>query len=136
LDFLAIEAELMVSGKGSKWINQYYDAKYSLTYIDMPVLIKFQPVALFNIHAGPQFSYLVSATQKDFGTNLKTNVMGNYYKFDLGLAMGVEANLPYKINVTIRYILGLNSATTGAQYTEIWKNRSFQISLGYRILGR
>lgn len=135
LDFLAIQPELMVSGKGSKWINQYYDAKYNLTYIDMPILIKFQPVKLINIHAGPQFSYLISATQKDFGTNLKTNVMRNYYKFDLGLALGVEANLPYKINVTIRYILGLNTATTGTIYTETWKNRSLQISLGYRILG-
>jgi len=136
LDFLAIQPELMVSTKGSKWKNQYYDAKYNLTYIDLPVLIKYQPIALINIHAGPQFSYLVSATQKDFGTNLKTNVMDYYYKFDLGFVMGVEANLPFKINVTLRYILGLNTATTGTQYTETWKNRSFQISLGYRIIGR
>jgi hypothetical protein len=135
LDFLAIQPELMMSGKGSKWINQYYDAKYNLIYLDMPILIKYQPFALFNIHAGPQFSYLISAIQKDFGTNIKTNVAGNFYKFDLGLALGVEANLPHKINVTIRYILGLKTATTGAQYTETWRNRSFQISLGYRILG-
>jgi hypothetical protein len=62
--------------------------------------------------------------------------MDYYYKFDLGLAFGVEANLPFKVNLTIRYVLGLNTATTGAQYTETWKNKSFQISLGYRILGR
>jgi hypothetical protein len=136
LDFLAIQPELMMSGKGSRWKNQYYDAKYNLTYIDLPILIKYQPVALINIHAGPQLSYLVSAKQKDFGNNQITNVMDYYYKFDLGLAFGVEANLPFKVNLTIRYILGLNTATTGAQYTETWKNKSFQISLGYRILGR
>jgi hypothetical protein len=136
LDFLAIQPELMVSGKGSKWKNQYYDAKYNLTYIDLPVLIKFQPVKLFNIHAGPQLSYLVSATQKDFGNNLKTNVMGNFYKLDLGLVMGVEANLPFKVNLTIRYVLGLKTATTGTLYTETWENKYFQVSLGYRILGR
>ena len=62
--------------------------------------------------------------------------MDYYYKFDLGLAFGVEANLPFRVNLTIRYILGLNTATTGAEYTETWENKSFQISLGYRILGR
>jgi hypothetical protein len=136
LDYLAIQTELMVSGKGSFWKNQFYDAKYNLTYIDLPVLVKFQPVTWFNIHAGPQFSYLLIASQKDLGTNLKTNVLANYYKFDTGLAFGVEANLPYKINLTIRYILGLNTATTGAPYTETWKNKLFQVSVGYRILGR
>ena len=136
LDFLAIQPELMVSGKGSHWKNQYYDAKYNLTYIDLPIMIKYQPVPLFNIQAGPQFSYLITAHQKDFGNNLNTNVMDYFYKFDLGLALGVEANLPYKINLTIRYVLGVNTVTTGAQYTEIWENKGFQISLGYRILGR
>jgi hypothetical protein len=136
LDFLAIQPELMVSGKGSHWKNQYYDANYNLTYIDLPILIKYQPVVQINIHAGPQLSYLVSAKQIDFGNKLKTNVMDYFYKFDLGLALGVEAILPFKVNLTIRYVLGLNTATTGAEYTETWKNKSFQISLCYRILGR
>ena len=136
MDFLAIQPELMVSTKGSQWTNQYYDAKYNLTYIDLPILIKYQPVAMINIHAGPQLSYIISANQLDNGTNLKTNVIGNFYKFDLGIAFGVEANLPYNLNITARYILGLNTATTGTQYTETWKNKSIQVSLGYRILGR
>jgi len=136
LDFLAVQPELLVSGKGSQWKNQYFDAKYNLTYIDLPLLIRFQPVELFNIQAGPQLSYLLFARQKDFGNNLNSNVMDYFYKFDLGLVFGVEANLPYNVNLTIRYFYGLNTATTGAQYTEIWKNKGFQISLGYRLLGR
>lgn len=136
LDFLAVQPELMVSGKGSKWKNQYYDARYNLTYIDLPVLIKFQPIALFNIHAGPQISYLLLANQMDFGNNQKAGVLDYFYKFDFGIAFGVEANLPYKMNLTVRYVLGLKTATTGALYTEPWENKSFQISLGYRILGR
>lgn len=136
LDFLAIQPELMVSTKGSKWKNQFYDAKYNLLYIDLPILIRYQPIDLINIHAGPQFSYLVTAMQKDFGNNTTTNVRGNYYKFDMGMVVGVEANLPMGINLTVRYILGLNPATNGAQYTEVWRNKSFQVSLGYRLLGR
>jgi hypothetical protein len=136
LYFLAIQPELMLSGRGSHWKNQYYNAKDVLTYIDLPILIKYQPVKLFNIHAGPQFGYLVSAMQTDFGNNLKTNIMDYYYKFDLGLAFGVEANFPLNFNLTVRYVLGLNTATTGSQYTEAWKNKFLQISLGYRLLGR
>ena len=68
LDFLAIQPELMVSGKGSHWKNQYYDARDNLTYIDLPILIKYQLADQINIQAGPQFSYLISAKQKDFGS--------------------------------------------------------------------
>ena len=136
LDFLAIQPELMVSGKGSSWKNPFYDARYNLTYIDLPILVKVQPLDFFNIHAGPQFSYLIFAKQTDLVTNQKTNVMNYYYKADLGVAVGVEANLPLNINLTLRYVLGLKTATTGAVYTETWKNKYFQASLGYRILGR
>lgn len=136
LDYVAVQAELLFSDKGSKWQNAFYDARYDLTYIDLPLLIKFQPVPLFNIHAGTQLSYLLMASQKDYGTGQKTNVRGNYYKFDPAVVVGVEANLPNRINLTVRYILGLTTATTGAPYTEIWKNKSFQVSLGYRIIGR
>jgi opacity protein-like surface antigen len=136
LDFFAVQAELMVSGKGSMWQNPFYDAKYDLTYIDLPLLIKFQPVPLFNVHAGTQLSYLLIASQKDYGTGQRTNVRGNFYQFDPSVVVGVEANLPKRINVTVRYILGLTTATTGAPYTEIWKNKSFQLSIGYRLFGR
>jgi hypothetical protein len=135
-DFLAIQPELMLSGKGVHWKDQYYDAKDILTYIDLPVLIKYQPVKMFNVHAGPQFGYRLSAMQKDLETGEKTDIKDYYKDFDFGLAFGVEANLPFRVNLTIRYVLGLNPATTGTEYIESWKNNFFQISAGYRILGR
>ena len=135
-DFLAIQPELMISGKGVHWKDQYYDAKDILTYIDLPVLIKYQPVKVFNIHAGPQFGYRLSAMQKSLETGEKTDIKNYYKDFDLGLAFGIEANLPFRINLTVRYVLGLNPATTDTEYIEPWKNNFFQISAGYRILGR
>ena len=61
--------------------------------------------AIIGIDAGLQLSYLLYAKQ-----------------IDLGLAVGIEANLPLNVNLIVRYVLGLNAATTGTPYTEIWRN--------------
>jgi hypothetical protein len=135
-NFLAIQSEIMVSGKGVHWKDQFYNADDLLTYFDVPILIKFQPVKLINVHAGPEFSYRLSAMQKNLENGQKTNIKDYYKKIDFGLAFGVEANLPPNINVTIRYVLGLIPVTTNNQYNEPWKNNLFQISLGYRLFGK
>ena len=136
-DFLAIQPELMLSGKGAHWSDYYDDAKDLLTYIDVPIFIKYQPIKLLNVHAGPEFGYRIRALQKNLKTGEKTDIKDYYRDFDLGLAFGVEANLPFKINLTIRYVLGLNPATTDSGYLiGPWKNNFFQLSAGYRILGR
>ena len=135
-DFLAIQPELMVSGKGVHWKDQFSDAEDILTYIDMPILIKYQPVKLLNIHAGPEFGYRLKATQKNLDNGQKTDIKDYYSNFDIGLALGVEANLPFRVNLTVRYVLGLNTVYTGTENNEHWKNNYFQISAGYRIIGK
>jgi hypothetical protein len=135
-DFLAVQPEIMISGKGLHWKDQFYDAQDILTYIDMPILIKYQPIKMFNIHAGPQFGYRLSAWQKNLDNGQKTDIKDYYKNFDLGVAFGVEANLPFKINLTIRYVLGLSTVYNGTENNEQWKNNFFQVSAGYRILGK
>lgn len=134
-DFLGIQAELMVSTRGSDWDDIYYDVHDMLTYIDLPLLVKYQPIKYANIHVGPQFGYLLSARQKDDQTGDITNINDWYNKLDVGLAFGAEGNLPYRINVTVRYVLGLVSATNDVEYIEPWKNNFLQISLGFRLVG-
>jgi hypothetical protein len=135
-DNFAIQPELMVSGKGVHWKDQFFNANDILTYIDIPILIKYQPVSLFNVHAGPEFGYLISATQKNIDNSQKTDIKDYYKKYDMGVAVGIEVNLPFRVNLTMRYVLGLISATTDSQYDQPWKNNFFQISAGYRILGK
>jgi hypothetical protein len=133
LDKLAVQPELLFSGKGSDWDDPVNDVKDLLTYIDVPVLIRYQPIGLVNIHAGPQFGYLLSATQKDKSSGDVMNVDDWYKKPDLGLVIGAEANLPFKVNLAVRYVIGLISTTTDVEYIEPWLNNFFQISLGFRI---
>lgn len=135
LEPLAVQAELLVSQKGSKWSDPYFSGKDRLCYIDIPVLARYQIIEFLNVHAGPQFGFLLKAKQfQDDGD--KTDV-GEYYKVtDIGIVFGAEGNLPHNINVTIRYILGLSTVTTEVEYWEGWKNNVVQISFGYRLMGK
>lgn len=136
MDRLAIQPELLVSGKGSNWNDPDYDVKDLLTYIELPVLIRYQIIDLLNIHAGPEFGYLLSARQKDNQTGDVIGINDYYKKPDFGIAVGLEGNLPAKINVTVRYVFSLISSTTDVQYIDPWYNNFFQISVGYRFLGK
>jgi hypothetical protein len=69
-------------------------------------------------------------------TGTKMNINEYYQTFDYGFVCGVEANLPNNLNLTLRYIFGLFSATTDVMYVDPWKNNLVQLSLGYRIRGR
>lgn len=135
LDYLAVQPELQVSTRGSNWDDPYYDVSDLLTYIDLPILIKFQPIKYVNVHAGPQFGLLLKAMQREDETGDTYDIGDWYNMLDMGIAFGAEANLPYRVNLTIRYVLGLVSATNDVQYIEPWRNNFLQISLGFRLLG-
>ncbi len=135
MDFLAVQPELMVSTRGSDWDDPYYNVKDLLTYIDLPLLVKFQPIEYANIHVGPQFGYLVAAKQEDKDDGDIIDIKEWYNSLDLGLVIGAEANLPFRINFTIRYVIGLISATNDVEYIDPWRNNFLQFSLGYRIIG-
>jgi hypothetical protein len=135
-DRFAIQPELLVSGKGSNWDDPNYDVRDLLTYIDLPVLIRYQIIDLLNVHAGPQVGYLLSARQKDNATGDVIKINDYYKKPDLGLVVGIEANLPVNINITVRYVFGLIPTTTEEVYIDPWLNNFFQISAGYRFIGK
>ncbi len=132
----AVQAELLASGKGSHWKDPYDDEKDLITYIDLPVMLRYQPARFINIHTGPQIGYRVNAAQKDLKTGIKMNINEYYQTFDYAFVIGAEANLPNNINLTLRYARGLFSATTNVMYVDQWKNNFFQLSVGYRIKGR
>ncbi len=136
IDHLAIQPELIISGKGTDWNDPSYNVKDLLTYVDVPLLLRYQIIDLVNVQAGPQFGYLLSARQKDNETGDVIKINDYYKKSDFGLAVGVEANLPFKLNLTVRYVFGLKPVTTDVQYIDPWLNNFLQISAGYRFLGK
>jgi hypothetical protein len=115
--------------------------KYRLTYVDVPVLLRFHPTPnnpFFNFQAGPQFGYLIRALdvyvnelEDDKG---KRDIKDRYKDFDIGLAVGFELNLPFRVNFTLRYIHGLSVISDF--YGNDLKNYVLQLSAGYRIAGK
>jgi hypothetical protein len=135
MEHFAFQAELLVSSRGSDWDDPYYNVKDLLTYLDLPLLFKYQPIKYVNIHIGPEFGYLLSAMQEDKDDGDLTDIKDWYNTLDVGLVFGAEGTLPYRINFTVRYVLGLVSATNDVEYIEPWRNNFFQFSLGFRIIG-
>jgi hypothetical protein len=133
---IAVQAELSVSGKGSHWREYNYsqeEAKDILTYFDLPLLIRYQPLNLISFHAGPQVSYLVRSMQYNYGIRLKGAIDDYYKPLDIGLVFGVEANLPNKIDLTLRYVHGLTSVYAPGGYNYQSYNNYFQFTAGYRF---
>jgi len=135
IDRLAIQVDGLISQKGSKWSDPYFSGKDKLSYLDIPMLVRFQLLNFLNIHAGPQFSYLLSAVQDDISSGEKFDIIDWYNKAEIGIAVGAEANLPLNINLSIRYILGISEASNDVEYIDPWKNSYVQVSIGYRFMG-
>lgn len=129
---VAIQVELLFSQKGSKWTDLYFSGKDMLSYIDIPLLIRYQPLEYLNVQAGPQFGILLSAKQT-YDNKDKMDLKNFYKGSDIGMVFGVEGNFPHNINITLRYILGLSTVSPDVRYLEGWKNNVLQISIGHRL---
>lgn len=122
-DMIALQPEVIYSGKGAelKYDNAFAEgnAKFRLSYIEVPILLRFNLTDNFSLQAGPYLSYLVNADIKSESDNdifnsqvdLDTN---DFNKFDYGLAAGVEFDLN-PIGIGARYNYGL--ANVGKERT-------------------
>lgn len=119
-----IRPEVLYSATGSKW----NDVQVDFDYIAIPVMIRVKPILLLSLEAGPQFSFLTRAENKDLG-----DIMDQVKKNDFGLAFGAGLNLPFGFNLGARYTFGFTDISDVSE-TSI-KSRNFQLSLGWTFLG-
>lgn len=132
---MAGQVEILSSQKGSKWSDPYFSGKDNLSYIDIPILFRFQIIDLVSVHAGPQFSFMIGANSiPDSGDKFDAS---SYYKStDIGIVVGAEVSLPLRFSVIVRYIEGLSVTTNDTYYIDQWKNRVFQVSVCFTIISR
>ena len=119
-----ITPEVLYSAYGSEWDN----AKVDLNYVSIPVMLRFKPIDLLSLEAGPQFGLLTKANVEGVG-----DVMDQLKKNDFGLAFGAALHLPLGFNLGARYVLGFTDISDVS--TESVKNRTFQVYLGWTIFG-
>jgi hypothetical protein len=116
--------EVLYTAYGTKWDN----ANVDLDYVAIPLMLRFKPIKLLSLEAGPQFSFLTKAHVENVG-DVKDQLKNN----DFGLAFGAGIHLPLGFNVGARYVLGFSNISDVS--SETVKNRTFQLTLGWTIFG-
>ncbi len=123
-DKFGITPEVLYSAYGSKW----NDIRVDFGYIAIPLMVRYKPVKLLSLEAGPQFSILTSAERDDIG-----DIMNQLKNNDFGIGLGAGLHLPLGLNAGIRYVLGFMNISDVSG--ESIKNRTFQIYAGWTLFG-
>jgi hypothetical protein len=130
---LSFEPEVLYSEKGfsARLTSDNSPFTSRSSYIDVPLLAKFNVVPGFNFLIGPQLSFLTSTT------NTYTDGMPqDHYNFGtsntlLGGVFGVSFDITPVIELRARYTIDLSSNYDSDGYD--YRNQVWQIGLGFRI---
>jgi hypothetical protein len=129
-----VQPELMYNSVGSKFELGGSDLVTQLDYLTVPVMLRYQPVSVFNIHAGPQFGFLMSAKAKMDGDS--DDIKDNYKGLDLGLGVGAGVDLPMGLGFSARYVLGFANVAEDSSNGDKLTNTAFQLSATYKFFGK
>jgi len=122
-----IQPELLYSSQGSELPD--LDELNKFNYLSIPVLLRWKPVSLLSIEAGPQFSSLLKA-EDDSGQSIKEQFKSS----DFGLVVGATLHLPLGLNAGVRYVWGFTDVADLQDDTEV-KNTVVQVYAGWTIFG-
>jgi hypothetical protein len=135
-----IQPELMFSKQGSTFTfdNTNYEANFD--YITVPVLLKLYLAAGLNVQLGPQFGFL--STQELINTATQTADTKSAddlldRKSDMAVVVGAGWDLPFKLTLDARYVIGLSDVElnpTAKTSPVNFKNQVIQVSVGYKFL--
>ena len=123
---IGIQPEVLWSKQGNEFSVGSITSDLDLTYINIPVMLKFYLPLGLNFQAGPQFGMLTNAEQDnvDISETLKSS--------DISAALGAGWDTPFGLQFTARYVLGL-SDINDLGGSESISNRIFQLSIGYSL---
>ena len=104
---------------------------FSAAYIYIPILLNLKLFGNASIQLGPQYSSLLNAKDKDgFLNQPATNI---FNQSDFSGVVGLQLNLPLKLNAGVRYTFGLSDQNISS-VGESWKQSSIQLHLGFSFL--
>ena len=124
---VAIQADLMYSQQG----GEFDGGEFDLTYVNVPVVLKYYLVQGLNIQAGPQFGFMVD-------DKISLNVFGDINRkakakdFDLSGVVGAGYDFPFGVRLDARYNFGLTDVSSTEGFKG--KNNVFSLALGYSFL--
>jgi hypothetical protein len=141
---IAFQPELVYSAQGTTFDfpvddgegNQYNaEATFKLSYINVPLMLKYYPESKFYLEGGPQVGFLTAAKLKIKidGIGSDTQDANEAFKgIDFGFNFGAGYNISKHATINARYNLGISNigeSEPGESATVL--NRVFSISMGY-----
>lgn len=136
----AIQPEIIYSAQGGDIsVSGVADAlSTDLDYVTIPIMIKFYLVGGLNLQAGPQFGILLNGEQEiidPLSGNVTTDDIKDFISSsDLSLGLGAGVDLPFGLNLGVRYNLGLSDINDTLAGFDETKNKVFQVSIGYAFV--
>ena len=124
---ISLQPELLISTAGAKLDD---GSSYKLTYLAMPVMLRYRMLLGLYFEAGPQFSYKLGEDAGDKTT-------GNFAKdLDLSAAIGAGIQTKKGLGVGIRYLAGL-SKVGDFEATDVlspdFKNSVLQVGISFPL---
>jgi hypothetical protein len=110
--------------------------KIKLSYINIPLMVKYYADKNFYIEAGPQLGFLTKAEFeiKVDGQTGTENIKDSYKSTDIGINFGIGYDISNKIVVSSRYNRGLaNALVTTTGDNSKFVNSVFSFSIGYKF---
>jgi opacity protein-like surface antigen len=117
---------------------------YSLSYINIPVLLDIKPFANFSILVGPQFGFNIYKSANDGSETLSGSEFEKSFEsvfgenalndFDFAVVGGLQYTFIEHLTIGVRYNFGLtNMCSTKLSDADVkgWKNNVIQISVGW-----
>lgn len=175
-DRFSVQPEFLLSTQGNvvEVVEAYFDdvsnqneritnsQTTNLTYLNLPIMLKYHITEKFDVELGPQIGFVVGAKSKlgyedanfpedneSITINLLQDGTYNYLgetleirssinRLDYGINLGASYDLTEKIFVQARYYLGLSTIdknSTNNTDLSSWnlKNSVFQLSLAYKL---
>jgi hypothetical protein len=112
------------------------DVEDSFTYLAIPVMMKFYIIDGLNIHAGPQFSFLIDGERTGksrlFGES-STDIKDYYESTDMSVSVGAGWDFGFGLGVDLRYNLGVKDINNWTEGREL-KSGIFQVSASWNFL--
>lgn len=128
-----VQPEAIFSTQGAKFDDGIDEGKFNLTYVNIPLLARYQSTSGFFAQTGPQAGLLMSAKAKvgddeeDFKEFMKT--------LDFSWVFGLGYQTPSGFGVDARFNLGLTNMWDGDDGDKT-KNSVIQVGVFYVLGGR
>jgi hypothetical protein len=126
---LYLHPELQYSAEGWKEKDEDFDfeAKFNLTYINIPILLRYQTEGGFYGELGPQIGILAGAKVKVEDEDEDIKEFFNSTNLSLGIGAGYK--LPMGIGFGARYNLGLSNIAKDGDSDNSVKTSTIQLSI-------